>query len=63
MQNRNSLSLAELRQQLDDAEQWRQLARLQRQMQLAARADRRRWLALIVGVVLLGILLYYGGLL
>ena len=54
MKARGNRDLAELAERLDADEQWRQLN---------ARHDRRRWAALIVGAVILGLALYLGGVL
>lgn len=52
MQNRGSRNLSDLQQQLDDDEQWRQLT---------SRADRRGCLTLIIGALIVGMALYFGG--
>ena len=52
--NDNTTDVTWLRGQLDANEQWRQIA---------ARADRRRWLILVDGVLLLGLILYLTGVL
>ena len=54
MKARGNRDLTELAERLDADEQWRQLN---------ARHDRRRWAALIVGAVILGLALYLGGVL